>query len=247
MLEIRNLAVSYGAIEAVRSIDLIARPGEITALVGANGAGKSSIMKAISGVTRITAGSIKIDGEEISHLPSHQRARMGLAHAMEGRRIFHQHTVEENLVTAWHFRNASGDLNTATDEVYSKFPILADRRRAQAGTLSGGQQQMLILSMATLHSPRFVLLDEPSLGIAPIIVEQIFEFIQSYVEEGKRVVLLSEQMASLALRVSHYTYVIKHGQVALKGSRAELENEGIADSLASAYLGIDNAGKTLGI
>ena len=237
MLEVRNLQVSYGAIDAIRGVTLTARPGHITALIGANGAGKSSLMRAISGVTTAKAGQILLDGEDITRLPPHERARRGLAHAMEGRRILHQHTVEENLITAWHFRKPAGNFKQALEQVYAHFPILSERRRAKAGTLSGGQQQMLILSMATLHQPRFVMLDEPSLGLAPIIVTQIFEFIKSYSAEGDRVVLLSEQMATLALKVADFGYVLKHGEVVFQGSREELKAEGVAESLSSAYLG----------
>jgi branched-chain amino acid transport system ATP-binding protein len=236
MLEVRNLQVSYGAIKAVRGVTLTAPAGKITALIGANGAGKSSLMRAISGVTTPTGGAILLDGEDITRMPPHERARRGLAHAMEGRRIFHQHTVEENLVTAWHFRKPKGTFKQAVERVYGRFPILEERHRAKAGTLSGGQQQMLILSMATLHSPRFVLLDEPSLGLAPIIVSQIFEFIKEYAG-ADRVVLLSEQMASLALKVADLGYVLKHGEVMFEGTRNELRSGGIADSLSSAYLG----------
>jgi branched-chain amino acid transport system ATP-binding protein len=237
MLEVRDLQVNYGAIRAVRGVSLTARPGVITALIGANGAGKSSLMRAISGVTPASAGTILLDGKDITRLPTPERARMGLAHAMEGRRIFHQHTVEENLITAWHFRRPKGDFKAAVERVYTNFPVLAERRRAAAGTLSGGQQQMLILSMATLHSPRFVLLDEPSLGLAPIIVSQIFEFIKGYCADGDRVVLLSEQMASLALKVADFGYVLKHGEVVFTGGREELLSGGVASSLSSAYLG----------
>ncbi len=236
MLEVHNLQVSYGAIDAVRGVDLTARPGTITALIGANGAGKSSLLGAISGVTPAKSGQIIIDGQDISRLKPHERARLGVSHAMEGRRIFHQHTVEENLITAWHFRKPQGSFKQALEAVYGNFPILEQRRNAKAGTLSGGQQQMLILSMATLHAPRFVLLDEPSLGLAPIIVAQIFEFIKEYCAEGDRVVLLSEQMASLALKVANYGYVLKHGKVVFEGTRDELRS-GASSDLSSAYLG----------
>ncbi len=236
MLEVRNLQVSYGAIDAVRGVSLTARPGSITALIGANGAGKSSLIGAISGVTPAKGGQILLDGKDITRMLPHERARMGVAHAMEGRRIFHQHTVEENLITAWYFRKPQGSFKTALESVYGNFPILEQRRGAKAGTLSGGQQQMLILSMATLHAPRFVLLDEPSLGLAPIIVSQIFEFIKEYCAQGDRVVLLSEQMASLALRVADFGYVLKHGQIVFEGTREVLTSDAAAE-LSSAYLG----------
>lgn len=236
MLEVRGLNVSYGAITAVRQVDLTAPAGGITALIGANGAGKSSLMRAISGITPVAGGTILIDGEDITRMPAHERTRRGLAHAMEGRRIFHQHTVEENLITAWHFRRPAGSFKTALEQVYDRFTILRERRRAKAGTLSGGQQQTLILSMATLHAPRFLLLDEPSLGLAPVIVSQIFDFIRDYAR-ADRVVVLSEQLATLALRVADQGYVLKHGEVVTHGSRQDLTARGIADSLSSAYLG----------
>ncbi len=240
MLEVRNLQVSYGAIDAVRGVTLSARPDAITALIGANGAGKSSLMRAISGVTPVKGGQILLDGEDITRLPPHERARRGLAHAMEGRRIFHQHTVLENLITAWNFRKPAGRFKTALESVYANFPILEQRQGSKAGTLSGGQQQMLILSMATLHEPRFVLLDEPSLGLAPIIVTQIFDFIKQYCAQGGRVVLLSEQMASLALRVADFGYVLKHGQTVFAGTRDQLAS-GEGGDLSGAYLGASKA------
>lgn len=236
MLEVRNLYVSYGAIEAVRDISLTAEPGKITALIGANGAGKSSLMKAISGVVPIKSGEILFDGKDITKMSPHHRAQNGLAHALEGRRIFHQHTVEENLITAWNFRKPKGEFKEALARVYDNFPILSEKSKIKAGTLSGGQQQMLILSMATLHKPRAVLLDEPSLGLAPIVVTQIFDFIREYCSDEDRIVLLSEQMASLALKVADYGYVIQHGKVVFKGIREELLSGGMAE-LSSAYLG----------
>ncbi|PTB99077.1 ABC transporter ATP-binding protein [Marinobacter sp. Z-F4-2] len=233
MLELRDISVSYGAIDAVKRVDLSAAPGTITALIGANGAGKSSLLKAVSGLVKPKTGQILLDGYDIGALQPHERARLGIAHALEGRRLFHQHTVEENLVTAWHFRHPSGDFKRAVDQVYANFPILAERRRLKAGTLSGGQQQMLILSMATLHEPRLVLLDEPSLGLAPIIVSQIYEFIRGYCDEGGRTVVLSEQMASLALKVADQGYVLRQGEVVQSGESAKLKGDG----LAGAYLG----------
>jgi branched-chain amino acid transport system ATP-binding protein len=236
MLEVRDLSISYGAIDAVKRVSLTCQPGHITALIGANGAGKSSLMKAISGLVPLKAGQVLLDGKDISRVPAHERARMGLAHALEGRRIFHQHTVEDNLKTAWLFRGAQGRYQNALRDVFNNFPILEEKINSKAGTLSGGQQQMLIISMATLHQPRFVLLDEPSLGLAPIIVTQIFEFIRLYCASGDRVVLLSEQMATLALKVADYGYVLKHGELVFKGDRPVL-CEAFGGELASAYLG----------
>lgn len=236
MLEIRDLKVSYGPIDAIRGVSLACRPGHITALIGANGAGKSSLMKAISGIVSAKSGQILLDGVDIRNMPPHERARVGLSHAMEGRRIFHQHSVLDNLKTAWLFRKPLGNYNESVEAVFENFPILKEKAESKAGTLSGGQQQMLIISMATLHKPRFLLLDEPSLGLAPIIVSQIFEFIRSYCADTNNVVLLSEQMATLALKVADFGYALKHGEVVFEGTREALNTAGSAE-LASAYLG----------
>lgn len=236
MLEIRDLKVSYGPIDAIRGVSLTCKPGHITALIGANGAGKSSLMKAISGIVSAKSGEILMDGVDIGKMPAHERAQIGLAHALEGRRIFHQHSVIDNLKTAWLFRKPSGNYSEAVENVFENFPILREKRDLKAGTLSGGQQQMLIISMATLHKPRFLLLDEPSLGLAPIIVSQIFEYIRDYCASTNNVVLLSEQMATLALKVADFGYALKQGQVVFQGTRDELLSAG-SDELASAYLG----------
>lgn len=233
MLEIRDMSISYGAIKAVTGVSLAARPGCLTALIGANGAGKSSIIQAIAGTVQIASGRIYLDGNDVTSMPAHKRSRLGLAVAMEGRRLFHDHTVEENLIVAWSFRNAKGDFRRELELIYETFPILGERRRFRAGSLSGGQQQMLILSMATIHKPRYLLLDEPSLGLAPIIVSQIFQYVKDYCAESGCCVLLSEQMASLALKVSDFGYVLRHGEVVTEGSNTELKDSG----LASAYLG----------
>jgi branched-chain amino acid transport system ATP-binding protein len=236
MLEVRDLAVAYGAIDAVRGVSLTAPRGKVTALIGANGAGKSSLLSAVAGIVTPRCGAVLLDGQDVTGVAPHRRARLGLSYAMEGRRLFHQHTVEENLVTAWHFRRTTGSFRAATARVYEAFPALGARRHTRAGTLSGGQQQMLILSMATIHEPPFLLLDEPSLGLAPIIVDQVFDFIRSYCASGQRAVVVSEQMATLALRIADQGYVLKRGEVVLQGDAAELRRRGVHD-LSSAYLG----------
>jgi branched-chain amino acid transport system ATP-binding protein len=236
MLEVRELRVSYGAIEAVRGVSLVARRGKVTALIGANGAGKSSLLSAVAGLVTPRSGTVLLDGQDLTHVAPHRRARLGLAYAMEGRRLFHQHTVEENLITAWHFRRAAGSFGVAKARVFEAFPPLAARRHTRAGTLSGGQQQMLILSMATIHDPPFLLLDEPSLGLAPIIVDQVFDFIRGYCASGDRAVVVSEQMATLALRIADHGYVLKRGELVFDGDAGELRRRGIQD-LSSAYLG----------
>jgi branched-chain amino acid transport system ATP-binding protein len=234
VLEVQGLVVRYGPIEAVRGCDLVADTGTITTILGANGAGKSSLMKAISGLVPAAAGRVLIDGQDITALPAHQRARLGISHALEGRRLFHRMTVDENLRLAWDFRHRGNDFKTASDRVFERFPMLATRRKTQAGLLSGGQQQMVILSTALIHEPRYVLLDEPSLGLAPVIVQQIFGVISAVCRDSKTTIILSEQVAALALSVAHNAYVLKLGKVVRKGPAAELA---VDPSLSAAYLG----------
>ncbi len=235
MLEVRNLAVRYGAIEAVRGVSLTARPGVITAVLGANSAGKSSLLKAISGLVPVASGEIRLDGEDITALPPHRRARAGLAHALEGRRLFHPLSVEENLRLAWDFSAATGSFEAALATAFGSFPVLKERRHSPARTLSGGQQQMLILSCSLIRRPKYLLLDEPSLGLAPIVVQQIFRFIGAVARERGTAVLLSEQMASLALKVADYGYLLRRGQWVREGPAAELARADVQE-LSAAYL-----------
>ncbi|WP_431857625.1 ABC transporter ATP-binding protein [Azospirillum sp.] len=234
MLEVSGLDVRYGPITAVRGIDLTAEAGTITAILGANGAGKSSLMKAISGLVPAAGGSVKLDGEDITRLPAHERARRGLSHALEGRRLFHRMTVEENLRVAWDFRSKGGSFRAVADRAYETFPMLTTRRHTPAGMLSGGQQQMVILSAALIHEPRYLLLDEPSLGLAPVIVQQIFGFIEAVCRERRTTIILCEQVAALALRVAHHGYVLRRGAVVQQGPAAALASD---PSLSAAYLG----------
>jgi branched-chain amino acid transport system ATP-binding protein len=236
MLEVRDLVVSYGAIEAVRGISLTASPGAITAIVGANGAGKSSLLRAITGLAPIRSGSVLLDGTDITKLPASRRAALGLAHAMEGRRIFRQLTVEDNLELAWRFGRKKIAWPSAIDRVFATFPILQEKRRVQAGLLSGGQQQMMIVSVATICNPAYLLLDEPSLGLAPIIVQEIYAFFTERCREDGTTVLLAEQMAALALKVSAHGYVLRQGRVVREGPSQELVDSGLVATLSSAYL-----------
>jgi branched-chain amino acid transport system ATP-binding protein len=236
MLEIKDLVVSYGAIEAVRGVTLTPAQGAITAIVGANGAGKSSLLRAISGLAPIRGGQILLDGKDITHVPASRRAELGLAHAMEGRRIFRQMTVEENLQLAWRFGRRRTTWGDALDRVFRTFPILNEKRATLAGLLSGGQQQMLIVSAATISNPSTLLLDEPSLGLAPIIVQEIYAFFTERCREDGTTVLLAEQMASLALKVSTHGYVLRQGLVVREGPSKELLETGLVAALSSAYL-----------
>lgn len=234
MLEVRDLDVRYGPIAAVRNCTLTAESGTITAILGANGAGKSSLMKAISGLVRPTGGSIRIDGVDVTRMPAHERAKRGIAHSLEGRRLFHRMTVEENLRVSWDFRHRDGSFRRVADRAYERFPVLAQRRHTAAGLLSGGQQQMLILSAAMIHEPRYLLLDEPSLGLAPVIVQQIFAVIEAVRRDQGTTVILSEQVAALALGVAQQGYVLRRGEVVHRGNAADLAAD---PSLSQAYLG----------
>lgn len=237
MLEVRDLVVSYGAIEAVRGVSLTAAPGAITAIVGANGAGKSSLLRAISGLAPVRGGQILLDGKDITTtIAANRRTELGLAHAMEGRRIFRQLGVEENLQLAWQFGRRRNAWDGALDRVFSTFPILKEKRRTQAGLLSGGQQQMLIVSAATIGNPTYLLLDEPSLGLAPIIVQEIYAFFTERCREDGTTVLLAEQMAALALKVSTHGHVLRQGKVVREGPSKELIDSGLVAALSSAYL-----------
>lgn len=236
MLEVRDLVVSYGAVEAVRGVSLSAATGTITAFVGANGAGKSSLLRAISGLAPVRSGAILLDGTDITRLPAPRRAALGLAHAMEGRRIFRQLTVEENLELAWRFAGRRNARPTAVERVYATFPILREKHRTLAGLLSGGQQQMLIVSAATIGNPRYLLLDEPSLGLAPMIVQEIYAFFTERCSQDGTTVLLAEQMAALALTVSTHGYVLRQGRVVQEGASKELVGSGLVAALSSAYL-----------
>jgi len=236
MLELQGLTVRYGAVQALEGVSLQAGAGGITAILGANGAGKSSLMRAVSGIAPVTAGRILLDGQDITALPAAERARLGIAHAMEGRRLFRQLTVEDNLKLAWSFGARKLPLATALAQTYERFPILQEKARIAAGLLSGGQQQMVILSCTTIRSPRCLLLDEPSLGLAPIIVQQIYAFITDYAARSGIIVVIAEQMAALALRVSSHGLVLRRGRAVLQGSSAELLHGHDGTTLAASYL-----------
>lgn len=236
MLELKKLTVSYGPIRALEEIDLTARSGRITAVLGANGAGKSSLLKVVSGIVTAASGEVLIEGKDVTAVPAHVRARNGVSLAMEGRRLFRDMSVAENLLLAWSFGPRRTPYEAALERIHEAFPVLQERQGAKAGMLSGGQQQMLILSCVAIREPDYMLLDEPSLGLAPIIVMQIFEFITEYSRTRNTTVLLAEQMAAMALQVADYGYVLRGGRVIMEGDSQELARADIVSQLSSAYL-----------
>ena len=233
LLALENLQVAYGGIRAVKGIDLEVREGELVCLIGANGAGKTTTLKAITGLVRCAGGRVRYDGAEISGLRVHEIARRGLALVPEGRGIFAQLTIDENLAMGAYARKDAASVASDIERTFTHFPRLKERRTQVAGTLSGGEQQMLAIGRALMMRPRLLLLDEPSMGLAPLMVERIFEVIRGIAAEGVTL-LLVEQNARLALEVSHRGYVLEGGTVALSGeARALLDNPRIRE----AYLG----------
>lgn len=233
LLAVRGLASAYGPIEALRGIDLEVRPGELVALVGANGAGKTTFLRTLSGVQRATAGSIVFGGEDITALPADQRVRRGICQSPEGRQVFAPMSVEDNLLLGGFTRpkdQAAGDLAKA----YALFPVLKDKRGQPAGMLSGGQQQMLAIGRALMGRPRLLLLDEPSMGLAPLLVEEVFATVRALKAEGMTI-LLVEQNAAAALAIADRGYVLETGRVTLSGTGQQLLAN---DEVRAAYLGV---------
>ncbi len=234
MLSVENLHVSYGAIKALHGVSLTVPQGAIVTLIGANGAGKSTTLRSLSGLVKSTAGSIKYDGREISKLPPHRIVGGGLCHVPEGRMIFSNLTVQENLKMGAYLQRDKKWITSQTDYVYSLFPRLKERESQAAGTLSGGEQQMLAIGRALLSRPKFLMLDEPSLGIAPLLVKTIFERIVEINREQGLTILLVEQNANLALDVSSYAYVLETGKILIEGPSAQVKAD---PQVQAAYLG----------
>jgi len=233
LLALEKVEVAYGGIRAVKGIDLEVAQGEMVCLIGANGAGKSTTLRAITGLVHAAAGRIRYDGQEIGGLRVHEIARRGLAMVPEGRGVFPQLTIEENLGMGAYARRDRAAVKADQEHAYHLFPRLHERRAQTAGTLSGGEQQMLAIARALMSRPRLLLLDEPSMGLAPLMVERIFEVIRAIAAEGVTL-LLVEQNARLALEVSHRGYVLEGGLVTLSGeSKALLDDPKIRE----AYLG----------
>ena len=231
MLKVDNINVYYGAIHAVKDVSFHVEEGEVVTLIGANGAGKSTTLKTVSGMLRTKTGSIEFMGENISHAEAHKLVYKGLAHVPEGRRIFQQMTVLENLeMGAFIHKNPT---KAELDDIFERFPRLKERRSQVAGTLSGGEQQMLAMGRALISHPKLLMLDEPSMGLAPILVEQIFDIIRELHKSGTTI-LLVEQNAEMALKVADRAYVLETGSVSVSGTGEELA---ASDAIKKAYLG----------
>ena len=233
LLSIEQLQVAYGGIRAVKGIDLAVEPGELVCLIGANGAGKTTTLRAITGLVRAAAGVIRYDGTDISRMKSHEIARRGLALVPEGRGVFAQLTIEESLAMGAYARSDAAAVAADVDRSFTLFPRLKERRKQTAGTLSGGEQQMLAIARALMSRPKLLLLDEPSMGLAPLMVEKIFDVIRAIAAEGVTL-LLVEQNARLALEVSHRAYVLEGGLVTLSGEGKTLLHD---PRIREAYLG----------
>lgn len=233
VLTVENLSVAYGRVEAVREVSFSVTPGSLVALVGANGAGKSSIINAITGIIPSRAGTITFDGRDITRKPAHRLVRAGLVQVPEGRQILASLTVDENLrLGGWHRRSSA---SRTIGEMYARFPVLAERRSLRAGALSGGEQQMLTIARALVAQPRLLLMDEPSMGLAPKIVDEVFRVIAEIRESGTTI-LLVEQNARRALRAADHGYVVASGEIVASGPAQELLAD---DAVVRAYLGVD--------
>ncbi len=233
MLEIKNLDVYFGVIHALKDISLTVNQGEIVTLIGANGAGKTTTLRTISGLKKPTKGSIIFEGRDISSISPQDRVKMGICQVPEGRRVFSTMTVLENLELGAYLRKDKAQIGKDLKMVYQRFPILEKRKKQAAGTLSGGEQQMLAMGRALMSSPRMLFLDEPSMGLAPLFVKEIFDIIKSINQAGTTI-LLVEQNASMALQIAHRAYVMETGSIVLSGTGAQLMQ---SDEIRKAYLG----------
>ena len=233
MLEIESLHCRYGKVNAVRDLSMVVNKGELVTLIGANGAGKSTTLKAISGLLPPAAGRIVFEGEDISNASAQKILSLGLAHCPEGRRLFPYMTVQENLDMGCYMRRDAEGIETDLRRVFERFPILHQRRRQTAGTLSGGEQQMLAIGRALMSRPKLMLFDEPSLGLAPNLVETTFEIISEIRSEGVTILMI-EQNAYAALEICDRAYLLESGEMALEGTGAELKN---IPHVKEAYLG----------
>jgi branched-chain amino acid transport system ATP-binding protein len=245
MLALNNIEVVYdGVILVLKGVSLNAEEGQITTLLGANGAGKTTTLKAISGLLHtergeVTKGSVELDGARLDRLQPFDVVKRGVAQVFEGRRVFENLSVEENLIAGAHSRPNKADVRAGIDRVFASFPALKERRHVSAGYLSGGEQQMLVIGRALMSDPKVILLDEPSLGLAPMIIEEIFSVIRRLKEEQKITVLLVEQNAALALDIADHGYVMENGRIVLEGPAESLRQN---SDVKEFYLGLNEAG-----
>lgn len=233
MLEVKDLHVHYGMIEAIKGIDFEVNKGEVIALIGANGAGKTTTLHTVTGLIAPSKGEILYEGKDISKMPGHKIVSLGMAHVPEGRRVFAQLSVYENLLMGAYTRKDKEEIQNTLRMVYDRFPRLEERKNQMAGTLSGGEQQMLAMGRALMSHPSIILMDEPSMGLSPIFVNEIFDIIQQVSKTGTTV-LLVEQNAKKALSIADRAYVLETGKIVLSGDAKELMND---DSIKKAYLG----------
>jgi branched-chain amino acid transport system ATP-binding protein len=233
LLQVNNLVTSYGKIEALKGISIEVEQGEIVTLIGANGAGKSTTLKTISGQLKPSSGTMEFDGKAIGGMPAHKVAELGIVQVPEGRRIFSRMTVDENLEMGAYLRKDRSEITASIEHVFELFPRLADRRGQKGGTLSGGEQQMLAMGRGLMATPKLLMLDEPSMGLAPVVVETIFETIEHLNQQGITI-LLVEQNAHLALSVANRGYVLETGEIKLTGPGKELLTN---EEVRKAYLG----------
>lgn len=233
MLEIKDLEVFYGMIQAIKGISFEVNEGEVIALIGANGAGKTTILHTITGLLEASKGAVFFDGENITKIPAHKIVSMGMAHVPEGRRVFANLTVLQNLKMGAYTRHDKNEIEETLATIYERFPRLQERQNQLAGTLSGGEQQMLAMGRALMSKPKIILMDEPSMGLSPILVEEIFHIIREISASGTTV-LLVEQNAKKALAIADRAYVLETGNIVLSGDAKEMMNN---DSIKKAYLG----------
>ena len=233
MLEVKDLQVYYGVIQALKGISFHVEQGEVIALIGANGAGKTTTLQTLTGIIPAKAGSIMFGGKDLTKTPAHKIVEMGMAHVPEGRRVFAELSVYENLKLGAYTRKDKKEIEETLARVYKSFPRLEERKNQLAGTLSGGEQQMLAMGRALMSKPKIILMDEPSMGLSPILVEEIFHIIRE-ISAGVTTVLLVEQNAKKALAIADRAYVLETGNIVLSGDAKEMMNN---DSIKKAYLG----------
>ena len=233
LLEVKDLEVYYGVIQAIKGVSFHVEKGEVIALIGANGAGKTTILHTVTGLISPKKGSVIFEGKDITKVPAHKIVSMGMAHVPEGRRVFAELSVYENLKMGAYTRTDKAEIEDSLKNVYKRFPRLEERKNQMAGTLSGGEQQMLAMGRALMSKPGIILMDEPSMGLSPILVNEIFDIIRSVSESGTTV-LLVEQNAKKALSIADRAYVLETGNITLEGNAKDLLED---DSIKKAYLG----------